>query len=106
MSDRIHVLRICSVGFFPHGATAPCGPGLPASPGFTITLRHTTYCMTTLDDRSARRTNLYLTKQHSEETGVHAPSEIRTRYPSKRAASDPCRRPRGHWDRLLVDLYS
>jgi hypothetical protein len=30
--------------FFPHGVTAPSGPGSLHYPGFTITLRHTTLC--------------------------------------------------------------
>ena len=34
-------------------------------------------------------------------TDIHAPGEIRTHNPSKRAAADPRLRPRGHWDRLL-----
>jgi hypothetical protein len=32
-------------------------------------------------------------------TDIHAPSGIQTRNPSKRAATDPPLRPRGHWDR-------
>jgi hypothetical protein len=32
-------------------------------------------------------------------TNIHAPSEIRTHDPSKRAAEDPRLRPHGHWDR-------
>ena len=31
------------------------------------------------------------------------PSGIRTRNSSKRAAADPCLRPRGHWDRSCVE---
>jgi hypothetical protein len=33
-------------------------------------------------------------------TNIHAPSGIRTLNPTKRAASGPCLRPRGHRDRL------
>jgi hypothetical protein len=33
------------------------------------------------------------------QTNIHAPGEIRTHDPSKRAAADPRLRPRGHWDR-------
>ena len=34
-------------------------------------------------------------------TDIHAPGGIRTRNPSKRAATAPGLRPRGHWDRRL-----
>jgi hypothetical protein len=37
--------------------------------------------------------------QHSQETDIYAPREVRTHNPSKRATADQCRRPRGHWDR-------
>jgi hypothetical protein len=37
--------------------------------------------------------------QHSQRTIIHAPGGIRTHNPSKRAATDPLLRPRGHWDR-------
>jgi hypothetical protein len=40
--------------------------------------------------------------KHSQETGIHAPSGIRTRNPSKRAAADTRLRRRGHWDRLCI----
>jgi hypothetical protein len=36
--------------------------------------------------------------QHSQGTDIHAPPGIRTRNPSKRAATDPRLRLRGHWD--------
>jgi len=42
--------------------------------------------------------------QHSQETDTHAPGGIRTNNPSKRAAADPHRRRRGHWDRPNYDL--
>ena len=37
--------------------------------------------------------------QQSQPTDIHAPSGIRTRNPSKRAAADPHNTPRGHRDR-------
>jgi len=37
--------------------------------------------------------------QHSQQTDIHAPSGIRNKNPSKRAAADPRLRPRGHCDR-------
>jgi hypothetical protein len=48
----------------------------------------------------ALRMYLYLTTQHSQETGVNAHGGIATRTPSNRAAADPSLRTRGHWDRL------
>jgi hypothetical protein len=39
--------------------------------------------------------------QHSQETDIHAPSEIRTRNPRQGAAADRHLRPRGHWDRHI-----
>ena len=37
--------------------------------------------------------------QHPLQTNIHAPSEIRSHNPSKRAATDLRHRPLGHWDR-------
>jgi hypothetical protein len=49
------------------------------------------------------------TWQHTTltETEIDAPDGIRARNPSKRAAADPCLRPRGHWDRprLIVAKF-
>ena len=36
--------------------------------------------------------------QHSQETDIHDPGEIRTHNPSKRVAADPRLRQRSHWD--------
>ena len=44
---------------------------------------------------------LYYT-QHSQKTNIHAPSGIRTRNPSKRAAAGQRRRLRGCWGRLAI----
>jgi hypothetical protein len=44
--------------------------------------------------------NLYLTKQHTQQTNIHAPVVgIRTHDRSRRAAVDLSLRSRGHWDR-------
>jgi len=85
-----------------HGATAPRGPGLRPRhyQGFTITLRHTTLGRTYLEERSTRRTDLYLTKHNTHKTDIHAPGGIQTRSPSKKTVKDPCLRTRGHWDPL------
>jgi hypothetical protein len=42
--------------------------------------------------------------QHSQETDIHAPGGIRTQNPSKRAASDPRLRQRGHRDGQVTDI--
>jgi hypothetical protein len=62
------------------------------------TQTHTTVSRTPLDEGSSRRRDLYVTT-HSQETNIHAPGRIRTHDPSKRSATDPHFRPRGHWDR-------
>jgi hypothetical protein len=69
-----------------------------------MTLRHTTFSRTPLDEWSVRRGELYLTKQRSKVTDIHAPGGIRTRNPSKRSASELSLIPRGHRDRLLAKL--
>ena len=96
---------LVSFNFFYNGATAPSGRGPPHYRGFTSTLRHTTLSVTPLDEWSARRRDLYLTKkQDSQQTDIHALGGIRTRNPSKRAAASPSFRPRGHWDRLSFKI--
>ena len=40
--------------------------------------------------------------QHSQQTSIHDPGEIRAHNPSKRAATYPRLRPRGHWEWQLV----
>jgi len=62
------------------------------------TRRHTTVGRTPLDEWSARRRDLYLTTQYSQETEIHAPCGIWTHNQSKRAAADSRFRPRGDWD--------
>jgi len=91
--------------FFFHGATDPCGPGSHCQ-GFTITLRHTTFGRTRLEEWSASRRDLYLTthNNHKKETSM-IPGGIRTRNPSTRAAADTPLRPRSHWYRP-TDVFS
>jgi len=45
---------------FPHGITAPAGPGHPYYRSLTITLRYTTLVRTPLHEWSAWRRDLYL----------------------------------------------
>ena len=68
------------------------------------TQRRTTVSITPLDERSARRRDLYLTThiRHSQQTDIHAPGGIRTHNLSRRADSELRRRPRGHWNRQIV----
>ena len=63
------------------------------------TQRRTTAGRTPLDEWSARRRDLYLITQHSQQTNIHALGRIRTHDLSRRAAADLHFRPRGHWDR-------
>ena len=53
--------------YIPHGATAPSWPGPYHCQCFRITLRHITLGRTPLDEWSARRRELYLTTQHSQD---------------------------------------
>jgi len=45
--------------------------------------------------------------QHSQDTDIYATDGIRTRKHSKRAAADPCLRPRGHrdWQLNAIQIY-
>jgi hypothetical protein len=52
------------------GEPCPNWPGPPHFQGFTITHRHTTLSRNTLDEWSARRRDIYLTTQHSQETDI------------------------------------
>jgi len=66
-------------------------------------ITHTTLGRTLLDEWSARRRGLYLTKQHSQETDIPASGGIRTRSSNKLEAADPRFRPPGHRvDKLCV----
>ena len=58
--------------FIFYDMTALSWPGPPHYLGFTITLRHTTLCRTPLDERSARRRDLYQTTHitHKRETSM------------------------------------
>jgi hypothetical protein len=60
---------------FSNGATAPRGTGPPHYRGFTITFRHTTPRRTPLDEWSARRKGLYLTKHNTHKRQTSMPPE-------------------------------
>jgi hypothetical protein len=63
--------------------------------------RRPTFGRIPLDEWSARRRDLYLTKDntHNRQTNIHVPGGIRAHNLSRRAAEDLRLRPRGHWDR-------
>jgi hypothetical protein len=65
---------ICSY-LWPHffGAAALLRPRPPHFWGFEITFRHTTRCMTPLDEGSARRRDLYLTTYNTHKTQTSMP---------------------------------
>jgi hypothetical protein len=57
--DSKHAILIRSVICFSNGAGTPSGPGSPYYQGFTITLRHTKLGRSPLDERSARRKDVF-----------------------------------------------
>jgi len=59
--------------FYYHGATAPSGLGPPHYQGFTITLKHTTLARTSLDQWSARCSDLYLTTHNTHNRHTFMP---------------------------------
>jgi len=70
------------------------------------TQRRTTVGMAPLDERSARRRDLYLhNTQQLQETGINNSGGIWTRNPSKREAAETHLRPRGHWGRLVQCIF-
>jgi len=60
-----------------------------------------THTHITLYDSSGRKisSSQRLLPDNTQQTHIHIPSGFRTHNPSKRAAADPCFRPRGRWDR-------
>jgi hypothetical protein len=89
------ILKIVTVGFC--DTTAPIVLG---SSDFEVSRSHSgtphsVGCLWTSDKFVAEiytRKNIH----HSQQTDIHAPGGIRTRNPRKRAAADPCFRPRGN----------
>jgi hypothetical protein len=56
--------------FFSYGSTAPWGPSPPHYQGFTITLRHTTFGRTPLDEGPAHRRDLTTHNIHKTQTSM------------------------------------
>ena len=114
-TDRVNVVWVDfdlqRVGFYwlrripspppPSVATAATGPRPVHYQGFMITLRHTPQSVGLLwtSDQLVADTSTW---QHTTlRIDIHAPSGVRTRNPSKRAAADSRLKPRCRWDRLL-----
>jgi len=77
------------------------GPRPPHCSGSAITLRHTTFGRTPLDEWSARRRDLYLTTHNTHYRHTSNPHGwIQDCKPSKRKAAHPRLSLRGHWARL------
>jgi hypothetical protein len=66
----MHFESIYLIFYFYDGAPGTSGAGPLHYPGLTISLRHTTFRRITLDEWSARRRDLYLTTQHSQQTSM------------------------------------
>ena len=77
----------------------PLGQGLLFTRFLDHTQRRTTPGSTPLDERSARRRNLYVTT-HNTHNKHPCPRGIRTHNLNRRAAADLRLRPRGYWERL------
>jgi len=79
----------CEGFLFFYGVTAPTVPGLPLGRGFTIAIRHTALSRTlcTSDQPVAETTTWQA--EHSQEADFHTARGVRTRNPSKRAATAP-----------------
>jgi hypothetical protein len=77
MLIQIPVLTIfLCIYVFPHGSTAPSGPGPTHYQGFTITLRQTIPSRTPLDVKSARPTDLYLTTHNTRKRQTSTPPAV------------------------------
>ena len=78
---------------------SPTGPGPPQYRCFTITFRHTTLGKTPLDELSARRRDLYLTKHntHKRQTSM-SPAGFEPAIPTSKQPHVHALRPRGQWD--------
>jgi hypothetical protein len=87
-----------TVPFSLHGAKSASGPG-PLHYRYS----HSVGLIWTSDQPEAETATL--NTQLSQQTDIHAPGGIRTRNRSKRPASDPSLRPRGHWKRWLCHIY-
>jgi len=83
-----------------HGSTAVLGLDRLIVEVFTPhSVRHTTLGRIPLDERSARRRELYLTTHNTHKKQITIPPVgLEFSFPSKQAAADRRPRRRGHWD--------
>jgi hypothetical protein len=80
-------------------AKAPSGPWPLHYHGFMITLGHTTFGRTPMNESSIHGTDLYMTTRTTQkQRDFHAPGRILTGYPSKQGAADPRLRMHGNWN--------
>ena len=102
MSTSWQVLQpyTCNPYILSYGSAILVGRDLLVVEVSRLHLRHITLIRTVLDEWSARRRDLYLTKHNTFKRHILAPGGIRTHYFSKRGAADPHLRLRIHWDRL------
>ena len=68
------------------------------------TQRRATAGRTPLNEWSVRRRDLYLTTHNTRNTNIQALGGIRTHDLSRRAVVELRLRPRGHWDRLILNV--
>ena len=92
--------------FFPHEATAQSGQALSCYRGYTITLKtHHTRQYSSGRVISPMQIPLNDKTQHSQQTNIHAPGEIRTQNLRQRADADSRLRPRGNvWHQIYQIL--
>jgi len=87
---------VCSWRNSPASAPKP-----PHDWGFTITITHITLGRTPLDEWSAWCIYISTWQNTILTRDIYVPSGIRTRNPSKPAATDPSLRPQSHWDQKV-----
>jgi hypothetical protein len=102
-SQKTLILNVLSP--LPWRNTAPRGPDLPLNRGFTNSLSYTHI----RQDSSGRvisptQRPVPVNIKHSQKTGIHVPSGIKTRNPSKGGAADPRLKLRGHRHRPMIRI--
>jgi hypothetical protein len=87
-----------------------CGPTWAMASSFLSFIDHTqgrtTVGRSLLDERSARRRDLYLTTHNTHTRQTSVSSGSRTNNLSRRAVADPRCRPLGHWDWPFITILS
>jgi hypothetical protein len=95
LCTQVRLMSISKADFFPVAQQPPVGPQPPVGQGLLIIEAPWSYSDTPrsvgllwTSDQSYAETSTDKT-QHSQETDIHAPSEIRTHNSCKRTAADP-----------------